>query len=95
MIVALLTQVSIVDAAESNICKVSANPSSFDHQQLTLEGIVTALNKGTSRRGRKYMTFLLSSPADCGSVIVYAQEPPTLSNGDRLLVRKRATDTPK
>ena len=66
MIVALLTQISIVDAAESNVCKVSANPSSFDHQQLILEGIVAGLNKGTSRNGRKYMTFVLRSPARCG-----------------------------
>ncbi len=86
MIVALLTQISIVDAAESNVCKVSANPSSFDHQQLTLEDTVAGLNKDTSRSGRKYMTFSQRSPAGCGSVIVDAQEPPTLNNVDRLQV---------
>jgi hypothetical protein len=47
---------------------------------------VAALTKGTSRSGRKEMTFLLRSPAACGSVIVYAQEPATLSNGDHLRV---------
>jgi hypothetical protein len=32
------------------------------------------------------MTFLLTSPAGGGGVIVYAQEPPTLSNGDHVQV---------
>jgi hypothetical protein len=44
--------------------------------------MVAALTKGTSRSGRKEMTFLRSSPGGCGSIIVYAQEPATLSNGD-------------
>jgi hypothetical protein len=69
-------------AAETNICKLSANPSGFDHRQLTLEGIVAGLTKSTSRGGHKQMTFLLRSPVGCGGVIVYAQEPATLSNGD-------------
>jgi hypothetical protein len=85
--VALLTQTSTIDAAGPDIvCKITFNPSEFDHQQVTLKGMVAALTKGTSRSGRKEMTFLLRSPAGCGSVIVYAQEPATLSNGDRLRV---------
>ena len=63
-----------------------ANPSGFDHRQLTLEGIVAGLTKSTSRSGHKQMTFLLRSPAGCGGIIVYAQEPATLSNGDHLQV---------
>jgi hypothetical protein len=47
---------------------------------------VAGLTKSTSRSGRKDMTFLLRSPVGCGGVIVYAQEPATLSNGDHLQV---------
>jgi hypothetical protein len=83
-LVVLLTLISTIDAAETNICKVSANPTGFDHQQITLEGIVAGLTKSTSRSGRKDMTFLLRSPVGCGGVIVYAQEPATLSNGDHV-----------
>jgi len=84
--VALLTQISIIDAAQTNVCEVSAHPSSFDHQRLTLEGIAAGLTKGTSRSGNKYMTFALRSTAGCGSVIVFVQAPTTLSNGDHVQV---------
>ena len=57
-----------------------------DHRQVTLKGIVAGLSKSTSRSGHKQMTFLLRSPVGCGGVIVYAQEPATLSNGDHLQV---------
>jgi hypothetical protein len=73
------------DAAVSNICTVSAYPSKFDHQRVTLEGVVTALFKQTSfRTHRKEMTFTLRSAAGCGSILVYAKEPITVSNGDRI-----------
>src|SRR6516165_8160947 len=85
-LVALPALISTLDAAETNVCTVSANPSGFDHRQLTLEGIVAGLNKSTSRSGRKQMTFLLRSPVGCGGVIVFAEGPATLSNGDRLQV---------
>jgi len=73
-------------AVEGGICAVSTNPSKFDHQHLTLEGIVTGLTKTTSRSGSKQMTFLLSSLAGCGGVVVFAHGPATLSNGDHLQV---------
>ena len=85
-LVALPALISTLDAAETNVCTVSANPSGFDHRQLTLEGIVAGLNKSTSCSGRKQMTFLLRSPVGCGGVIVFAEGPATLSNGDRLQV---------
>jgi hypothetical protein len=83
---ALVVLISTLDAAETNVCTVSANPSGFDHRQLTLEGIVAVLTKSTSHSGHKQMTFLLRSPVGCGGVIVYAQEPASLSNGDHLKV---------
>ena len=84
LIVLVLTGAS--NAADASVCAVSANPSKFDHQSVTLEGIVTALFKETSRRHRKEMTFTLRSLAGCGSVLVYAQEPMTVSNGDHIRV---------
>jgi hypothetical protein len=84
LIVLVLTGAS--NAADASVCAVSANPSKFDHQSVTLEGIVTALFKETSRRHRKEMTFTLRSLAGCGSVLVYAQEPVTVSNGDHIRV---------
>ena len=83
----LLLLTSTSDAAEPNICTVSANPSKFDHQRVTLEGVVGALLKETSSRNRrKEMTFTLRSLAGCGSILVYAQEPITVSNGDPIRV---------
>ena len=77
---------SISVAAEPDICAVSANPTKFDHQRLTIQGIVTGLTKTASRTRGKQMTFLLSSPAGCGGVVVFAQRATTLSNGDHLEV---------
>ena len=85
-LVVLPALINTLDAAETNVCTVSTNPSGFDHRQLTLEGIVAGLSKSTSRLGHKQMTFLLRSPVGCGGVIVFAQGPATLSNGDRLQV---------
>ena len=82
----LLTLISTLDAAETDVCIVAANPSGFDHRQVTLKGIVAGLSKSTSRSGHKQMTFLLRSPVGCCGIIVYAQEPATLSNGDHLQV---------
>jgi hypothetical protein len=87
MIITLSLQIGIIDAAEiSKLCQVALHPSNFDHQRLTLEGIVNGLRKSTSRSGRKDMTFLLSSPSGCGGVVIRAQEPPTLRDGDHLQV---------
>jgi hypothetical protein len=77
-LVLLLTLIDSIDAAEPNLCTVSANPPGFDHRQLTLEGIVAGLMKSTSRTGRKEVVFQLESPAGCGGVTVYAQGPATL-----------------
>jgi hypothetical protein len=61
-LVVLLGLVRTLAAAETDVvCKVSTDPSKFDHQQITLKGIVTWLRKGTSRGGRKEITFFLTS----------------------------------
>jgi hypothetical protein len=80
VLVVLLSLTSMIDAAETNVCKVSANPSGFDHLRVTLVGIMAGLTKSTSRGGRKDVTFLLRSPRG-GGVTVFAQEPATMNNG--------------
>jgi hypothetical protein len=86
-LVVLLALVRTLDAAEIDVvCKVSEDPSKFDHQQITLKGIVTWLQKSTSRSGRKEMTFYLTSTRGCGGVIVYTQGPATWTRGDHLQV---------
>ena len=70
-LVALLTLISTIEAAEPNTCSVAGNPSKFNHQPLTLKGMAVGVNKSASRTGRKEMTFLLTGPAGCGSIIVY------------------------
>ena len=81
---ALIALPMISFAAEIETCAVSANPAKFNHQRV--RGIVNGLTITTSRSGKKSMTFLLSSPAGCGGIVVYAQGPATLSNSDRLEV---------
>jgi hypothetical protein len=81
-----LVSTSASNAAEPNVCAVSANPSNFDHQRVTLEGVVTALFRETSHNRQKEMTFTLRSLAGCGSVIVYARAPVTVNNGDHIRV---------
>jgi hypothetical protein len=86
-LVVLLALIRTIEAAETDVvCKVSSDPSKFDHQQITLKGIVTWLQKSTTRSGRKEMTFFLTGSRGCGGVIVYTQEPTTLTQGDHLQV---------
>jgi hypothetical protein len=86
-LVVLLALVGTFGAAETDvICKISTDPSKFDHQQLTLKGIVTWLQKSTTRSCRKEMTFYLTGTRGCGGVIVYTQDPTTLTQGDHLQV---------
>jgi hypothetical protein len=86
-LVVFLALVRSLDAAETDVvCKVSADPSKFDHQLVTLEGVVSWLHKGTSRNGRKEMTFHLRSPHGCGGVVVYTQAPANWTQGDHLHV---------
>jgi hypothetical protein len=87
LVVLLLALVMPLDAAETDVvCKVSADPSKFDHQQLTLKGIVSWLHKSSSRGGRKEMTFYLTSLRGCGGVVVYTPAPATWTQGDHVQV---------
>ncbi len=85
-LVALLALISTIEAAEPDTCAVADSPSKFNHQRLTLKGMAVGVNKSASRTGSKEMTFLLTGPAGCGSIIVYFQGLATLSNGDHIEV---------
>ena len=86
IIAAVLTLIRTIDAAEPDTCSVADSPSKFNHQRLTLKGMAVGVKKSASRTGSKEMTFLLTGPAGCGSIIVYFQGPATLSNGDHIEV---------
>jgi hypothetical protein len=89
-----LTLTSTIEASEPDTCAVSDSPSNYNHQLVTLKGMVISVNKRTSRTGREEMTFLLTSPAGYGHrrAIVYFQVFATVSNGDRVQV-DRAFET--
>jgi hypothetical protein len=61
-------------------------PASFNHQTVTLQGIVTALKETTSRRGNDYTTFKLQDPSGCGAVTIFTWGHPTLNNRDQVRV---------
>ena len=82
----LLSWIAIANAAEANVCEIVAKPASFNHQAVTLQGIVTALKETTSRRGNDYTTFKLKDPSGCGAVTIFTWGPPTLNNRDQVRV---------
>jgi RecJ-like exonuclease len=85
-ILALLWSFTIATAAEVGVCAIVDKPASFNHQTVTLQGIVTALKETTSRRGNDYTTFKLQDPSGCGAVSIFAWGHPTVNNGDRVHV---------
>jgi len=48
------------NAAEVPICSIVANPKSFDHQSVSLQGTIGSLRETTSRRGNDYTTFVFT-----------------------------------
>jgi hypothetical protein len=85
-ILALLWSFAIAPAAEVGVCAIVDKPTSFNHQTVTLQGIVMALKETTSRRGNDYTTFKLQDPSGCGAVNIFAWGHPMLNNGDRIHV---------
>jgi hypothetical protein len=52
-------------AAEVPICSIIANPKSFDHQNVSLQGTIGSLRETTSRRGNDYTTFKVQRRPQC------------------------------
>ena len=42
---ALLALIANIDAADVGVCEIVAKPASFDHETVTLQGMVTPLRK--------------------------------------------------
>jgi hypothetical protein len=78
--------VTVGNAADTSLCSIVAKPTSFDHQNVSLEGAVASLKETTSRRGNDYSTFKLQDPSGCGALSVFTWGHPTVSNGDQVRV---------
>jgi hypothetical protein len=59
----LVALVASGHAAEVPICSIIANPKSFDHQNVSLQGTIGSLRETTSRKGNDYTTFKLQDPS--------------------------------
>ena|SRR5690349_4908503 len=80
----LLLTMAVAPAAEVSIHSITADPSSFDHQPVALQGTAVAVKETTSQRGNDYTTFKLQDGGD--SVSIFSWGHPTLGNGDRVRV---------
>jgi hypothetical protein len=83
---ALLLVTLTANAAEVAICSLAGNRTSFDHQDLTLQGTVVGLKETTSRAGNDYTTFKLQDPSGNCSVSVFTWGHPMLMNDDHVRV---------
>jgi hypothetical protein len=81
----LLTSVA-VNGANIAICSIVDKPTSFDHQNVTLQGTALGVKETTSHRGNDYTTFKLQDPSGCGAVNIFTWGHPALSNGDQVCV---------
>jgi hypothetical protein len=72
---------SVVQAAEVVVHSIVNNPTAFDHQSVTLQGIAAAVKETTSRRGNDYTTFKLQDASNGETVSVFTWGHPTLASG--------------
>jgi len=73
-------------AAEVSICSIVAKPSTFDQQNVTLQGIAISVKETTSLRGNDYTTFKLQDVSGCGAVTIFTWGRPALASGDQVRV---------
>ena len=79
-------QLDRIARSESLLCSIVADPTTFDHQTVTLQGTAAALKETTSRRGNDYTTFKLQDPSGCGALDIFTWGHPAMSNGDHVRV---------
>jgi hypothetical protein len=72
------------NGADVAICSIVDKPTSFDHQNVTLQGTALGVKETTSHRGNDYTTFKLQDPSGCGAVNIFTWGHPALSNGDQV-----------
>jgi hypothetical protein len=82
---ALISSV-VTNAAEIGVCQLAAKPVSFDHQNVTLQGNVSALRETTSRAGNDYTTFKLRDQGGSCAVDIFTWGHPPLANNSRVRV---------
>ena len=85
-LVLLFSAAATGNAGEVPLCSIIAKPTSFDHQNVSLEGTITGLRETTSRKGNEYTTFKLRDPGGCGDLNIFTWGHPTLANGDHVRV---------
>ena len=85
ILVWLLSAAAVGNAADVPICSIIAKPTSFDHQNVSLQGTIGSLRETTSRRGNDYTTFKLQDPS-CGGLNIFTWGHPALTNGDHVRV---------
>jgi hypothetical protein len=75
------------NAGEVGVCSLATNRASFDHQNITLQGMAIGVKETTSRRGNDYTTFKLQdSTDDSCTVNIFTWGHPKLTNGDHVRV---------
>jgi hypothetical protein len=72
-------------ASEVDIHSIVADPVKFEHQNITLVGVVTDVKETTSRAGNDYATFKLEGPSG-GSLTIFMWGHPALRIGERVRV---------
>jgi len=86
-IVVLLAYSITANAGEVGVCSLATNRASFDHQNITLQGMAIGVKETTSRRGNDYTTFKLQdSTDDSCTVNIFTWGHPKLTNGDHVRV---------
>jgi hypothetical protein len=83
---AILLITSTANATEVGVCSLTANRTSFDHQNVTLQGTAMGVKETTSRRGNDYTTFKLQDLSGDCAVSIFAWGHPPLTNGDHIRV---------
>jgi hypothetical protein len=69
------------EPAGGTVCGIVAKPAKFDHQAVSLNGVVADLSETTSRRGNDYTTFKLQGAGGCGAVAIFTWGHPALTDG--------------
>jgi uncharacterized protein YdeI (BOF family) len=81
---ALLLLTSVATGADITVCSIAANRTSFDHQNVSLQGAVVSLRETTSRAGNDFTTFKLQDGGCDVNIFIWGH--PALTNGDHVRV---------
>jgi cytochrome c-type biogenesis protein CcmE len=74
-----------VSAERVSVQQILSNPSEFDGQEISIQGIATKVSPRTSKRGNEYTTFTLTDESGEG-VNVFTGGHPRVSEGQKVTV---------